>query len=96
MLKEGAPLSRNRHFYTFLTPEGRAALRIARQLRSIARDIEATDEAPIVRPEAGRVRVEIPLAAGHRVAWLEAEEFELLRGMPSVRASLPAATISPR
>ena len=29
------PLSRNRHFATFDTPEGRAALRISRRLKSL-------------------------------------------------------------
>ena len=35
------PLSRNRHFHTFATPEGQRALRTSRRLRSLQRDILA-------------------------------------------------------
>lgn len=82
---EGPPLSRNRHFHTFVTPEGREALRIARHLRSVARDIAAAAERPVIQTEEGRVRVEIPVPAGVRTAWLERDEYRLLCRMPSVR-----------
>lgn len=85
---EGPPLSRNRHFHTFVTPEGREALRIARHLRSVARDIAAAPEQPVVEKEEGRIRVEIPVRAGVRTAWLERDEYRLLLKMPSVRGTL--------
>jgi hypothetical protein len=44
------PLSRNRHFATFETPEGRAALRISRRLRSLQKDIlQCHGEGGVVR-----------------------------------------------
>lgn len=88
MTGEGPPLSRNRHFHTFLTPEGREALRIARHLRSVARDIAASAARPVVAREEGRIRVEIPVPAGIRTAWLEKDEYRLLSRMPAVRETL--------
>jgi hypothetical protein len=85
---DGPRLSRNRHFHTFGTPEGKQALRIARHLRSVARDIVASREAPLLAAEAERVRVEIAVDGGVRTAWLERDEWEILRRMPSVRAAL--------
>lgn len=86
---DGPKLSRNRHFHTFASPEGRRALRIARQLRSVARDIAAAaPRRPVLDRGAGRVRVEIPVTDGVRVAFLEPEAWEILRRMPLVRAAL--------
>ncbi|WP_373044095.1 hypothetical protein [Vulgatibacter sp.] len=85
---DGPRLSRNRHFHTFVTPEGKQALRIARHLRSVATDIAAARRAPHFARESGRVRVEIAMAGGVRTAWLDADEFEILRRMPVVRAAL--------
>ena len=36
LLEPSEPLSRNRHFHTFETPEGRRALKLARRLRGIS------------------------------------------------------------
>lgn len=83
---DGPALSRNRHFHVFGTPEGREALRIARHLRSVAEDIAATGRAPRCERVDDRMRIEVPVHGGMRTAWLCAEEWELLRRMPSVRA----------
>lgn len=85
---EGPPLSRNRHYHTFVTPEGREALRIARHLRSVARDIAAAGDQPLVEKDEGRVRVRIPVQAGVRTAWLEWDEYRILQRMPAVRGAL--------
>ena len=85
---DGPRLSRNRHFHTFVTPEGKQALRIARHLRSIASDIAAARGAPRYEQVDGRVRVDIEVAAGVRSAWLERDEFRILCRMPGVRAAL--------
>ncbi len=39
MREKGQPLSRNKHFATFAEPEGRAALRLSRLLRSLEHDL---------------------------------------------------------
>ncbi len=88
LTSDGPRLSRNRHFHTFGTPEGKQALRIARHLRSVARDICAARQAPTLATEDHRVRVEIAVDSGVRTAWLERDEWEILRRMPSVRAAL--------
>jgi len=85
-LTSDAPaLSRNRHFHTFQTPEGRQALRIARRLRSIAADIAAAKDAPRIaatpQAESDGVRLEIPLVDGKRTATLHPAEWELLLRM---------------
>ncbi|AKU91915.1 hypothetical protein [Vulgatibacter incomptus] len=86
---EGPALSRNRHFHTFASPEGKQALRIARRLRSIARDIAAAPKPPGLARDRGRVRLEIPIASGVRTALLDDAEWQLLHRMPAVRAALP-------
>jgi len=95
------PLSRNRHFATFDTPEGRTALRISRRLRSLQKDILqcqgeggearfARQEAPSSGGKEGEHRIELTLQRlrGRRVSMLAAEEFELLRELPGVAAAL--------
>lgn len=92
------PLSRNRHFHTFETPEGKAALRTSRRLRSLQKDILACTEeggrARIVRTEQveGGYRVEISLDSiqGKRTSMLQDAEFELLSALPGVREALTA------
>lgn len=93
------PLSRNRHFHTFDTREGRAALRVSRRLRSLAKDIlacfaEGTD-ASFLRHlmESGEHRVELTLErlSGRRVSILNDVEFELLCALPGVADALVAA-----
>ena len=83
---DGPRLSRNRHFHTFLTPEGRQALRIARHLRSVARDVAQARTAPRCVRVEDRVRIEIELGDGVRTAWLERDEFEILRRMEGMGA----------
>lgn len=90
------PLTRNRHFHTFETPEGRAALRTSRRLRSLQRDIlrcgEEGGEARFVRrpdPE-GVLVIELRLerVKGRRVSVLADAEFDLLLALPGVRERL--------
>lgn len=81
LTREGPPLSRNRHFHTFESPEGKKALRIARRLRSVAADVERASGTPEIR-EGTRVRLEIPLKDGVRIAWLSPAEWRLLQRMP--------------
>jgi hypothetical protein len=86
---EGPKLSRNRHFHTFASPEGRRALRIARQLRSVARDIAAASpRRPLLDRGGDRVRLEVPVPDGVRIAYLEPEAWEILRRMPAVKGAL--------
>lgn len=86
---DGPALSRNRHFHAFTSPEGRQALRVARRLRSIARDAAASG-GPLRFVEtgggAGVVHLEIPIPAGVRTATLPTAEWELLCRMPAMRA----------
>lgn len=90
------PLSRNRHFHTLATPEGKLALRASRKLRSLQRDILACHQEGrtpqlLRRVEAGgRHRIELVLERirGRRVSVLEDAELELLREMPGVREAL--------
>jgi hypothetical protein len=93
------PLTRNRHFATFYTPEGRAALRISRRLRSLQKDIlQCHGEGGVVRfarqegqeGEEGERRIELTLQRlrGRRVSMLAADEFELLRALPGVADAL--------
>jgi len=90
------PLSRNRHFHTFDTPEGRMALKVFRRLRSLQRDILACQaegrRARIFRRvnPAGDHRIELTLerVAGRRVSVLQAAELELLSALPGVRDAL--------
>lgn len=88
-LASDEPLSRNRHYHTFTHPEGKRALRIARHLRSVARDISAASEPPSLTrlPDDG-VRIEVPLPLGVRTTWLNATEWRILQQMSGVRHSL--------
>ncbi|HCF58685.1 MAG TPA: hypothetical protein DFS52_11920 [Myxococcales bacterium] len=92
-------LSRNRHFSTFDNPDGRRALRISRELRSLARDIVAQAEAGnpvrIERVEENgalvRVLVDIAQLKARRTAFLSPEEFEILLSDENVREALERA-----
>jgi hypothetical protein len=90
------PLSRNRHFHTFETPEGRLALKTSRRLKSLQRDILACRRegrparvSPSVNGRGER-RLELLMERirGKRTALLEPEELELLLQLPGVRESL--------
>lgn len=85
LLEPSRPLSRNRHFHTFETPEGKRALTLARRLRGLARDVRRCVDrgaAPEVLQEGvnGALRVELRFddVAGRRTALLSGEEYALL------------------
>jgi hypothetical protein len=93
----GTPLSRNRHFHTFETAEGRAALRTSRRLRSLAKDILTCHAeggrvacVPAGVGEDGDLKVQLTLErlSGKRTSLLSRDEFELLHGLPGVAAAL--------
>jgi hypothetical protein len=94
------PLSRNRHFHAFSSPEGRRALKISRRLKSLRRDILAcADEGRDAHfrrfaDEDGQRRVELTLerAGGFRQSLLQEAEFDLLQDLPGVRSALEAAS----
>jgi hypothetical protein len=96
LLSEGRPLSRNRHFHTFDTPEGRTALRTARRLRALQRDVlRCLDEGGNVslkaRPGLGVARaLELCIAqkVGTHRAFLSKDELELLRALPGLSVAL--------
>jgi hypothetical protein len=92
----GSPMSRNRHFHTFATPLGRRALKLSKELRSLAQDIIAQAEG------GGRIQVEqvggkvpgvkvlldiIHLKA-RRTVFLSLSEWELLLAEAGVREAL--------
>ncbi len=97
------PLSRNRHFHTFDTPEGRSALKVSRRLRSLQRDILACQRegkrARFYRHvnDAGEYRIELHFERiqGRRVSHLVDAEFELLAQLPGVRDALSPAESGP-
>ncbi len=85
---EEQPLTRNRHFHTFETAEGRRALRVSRHLRSLEQELIA-QLAQGNRPriscrrngkEIVSVEVEYRAVRGRRTAYLTREEFEILMG----------------
>jgi hypothetical protein len=80
--------SRNRHFATLSSPEGRRALRIHRHLRSIERDLAAAASVSVGR-DAERVRITLEGRRGRRVAWLSASEFRLFRETSALARGLP-------
>jgi hypothetical protein len=90
------PLSRNRHFHTFDTPEGRSALKVSRRLKSLQRDILACYQegrrARFFRHvgPGGENRIELLMERiqGRRVSHLQDAEFELLAQLPGVREAL--------
>ena len=95
LLEPSLPLSRNRHFHTFETPEGKRALTLARRLRGLARDIRRSLERG-TRPQVceegteGDLRVELRFddLAGRRTAFLTGEEYALLRRLPGMAEAL--------
>jgi hypothetical protein len=98
LLAEGRPLSRNRHFHTFDTPEGRTALRTARRLRALHKDVErCRAEGGTVRlllhPGHGEARA-LELCIAHKVgthrAYLSLAEVQLLREAPGLAEAVDA------
>lgn len=90
------PLSRNRHFHTFSTPEGRLALKVHRRLKSLQRDIltcleEGRTARLLRRVDAeGEYQLELHLERiqGRRVSMLKDAELELLAQLPGMREVL--------
>lgn len=103
MLDPRQPLTRNRHFHTFSTPEGRAALRATRRLRSLQSDLEACagegHSPTFIRHdlEDGNHRIELVMQRvhGRRTSLLQPAEFELLLELPGVRALLQSPAAGP-
>jgi hypothetical protein len=82
------PLSRNKHFHTFESPEGKAALKIFKRLSALKRDMNETEKSGgsyrVEKHEAeGKVRVEITLERirSRRTVMLEPIELELLEAL---------------
>jgi hypothetical protein len=95
------PLSRNRHFHTFDTPEGRLALKTSRRLKSLQNDLVACaregKKAWLRRIEdrdAPWVELRIERTSGSRVALLHQSEFELLCELPGLAEILAQAKAS--
>ena len=96
LLEEGRPLSRNRHFHTFDTPEGRVALRTARRLRALGRDVTrclAEGGQVSLKPRPGQpaaraLELCIAQKLGTHRAFLSLEELELLRARPGLAGVL--------
>lgn len=96
MLDPARPLTRNRHFHTFSTPEGKQALKASRRLQSLQRDILACraegHPARFVRveEEEGELRIHLHLerVGGRRTSVLTDDEFELLLDLPGIRPVL--------
>ena len=96
------PLSRNRHFHTFETPEGKSALKTSRRLKSLQRDIRSCLEdgqpASFLRHQTaeGQHRVELRFhkVMGRRTATLTEAEFELLLALPGVQQAFAGAAVS--
>ena len=98
LFDEGAPLSRNRHFHTFESPEGKQAMRISRRLKALQADIKKCRDAggassvTATKSEEGVVKVEIRLEhlRSTRHTTLDEMEYELLRQLPGVELPLPS------
>lgn len=98
MHEPGAPLSRNRHFHVFDSPEGRVALRLSRRLKALQADLLAAQQqgaaTRVTFAKAGGV-VKVELRLTHlkslRHTTLSEPEFELLCQLPGVRAALGQA-----
>ena len=94
--ERGKPMSRNRHFHTFATPLGRRALKISRQLHSVALDIltQARIGGRIVvehvegRTPGVRLSMELEHIKARRTTWLSRSEWELLLQDEAVRTAL--------
>jgi hypothetical protein len=90
------PLSRNRHFHTLDTREGKAALKLARRLRSLQRDLLACHlegRAAKLRALGGqpgehRLELRLERTAGRRISLLTQDELALLLELAGVREAL--------
>ena len=86
-MRQDSGFSRNRHFVALSSPEGRRAVRIARHLRSIERDLEKGWPARAERRD-GRVLLTVAYRGGSREAWLSGAEYRMLLDNAAVRAAL--------
>ena len=86
-LRQDGGFSRNRHYQSLSSPEGRLALRIHRHLRSIERDLRGGWSATVTRADE-RVCLTLRGRTGRRVAYLTPAEFRILRESPAVREML--------
>ncbi len=82
------PLSRNKHFHTFESPEGKAAMKIFRRLTALKKDMSECERAGGTwrvskHDDDGKVRVDITLERirSKRTVTLEPAELELLEAM---------------
>ncbi|MFN7133529.1 MAG: hypothetical protein ACK4N5_15740 [Myxococcales bacterium] len=99
LLDREQPLSRNRHFHAFDNPDGRKALKISRQLRSLARDIVEQERSGkplrVVCERDGaelvRVQLDFLMLKATRTAFLSPQEFDLLMRDHEVRAVIERA-----
>ena len=80
------PLSRNRHFHTFESPEGKAAMKIFKRLTALRRDIDACEKAggttEVKKHEnEGKVQVLVTLERirSRRTVTLDEAELDLLQ-----------------
>ena len=96
------PLSRNRHFHTFETPEGKRALRTSRRLKALQREIL------LCRQQGGAVQLHRSVVEGQhelelRFHWVKGRsvsrladaELELLTRLPGVREALVFTGVPP-
>ncbi len=104
LLAEGGGLSRNRHFHTFDTPEGRSALRMARRLRAlqceVLRCLAEGGSVELRRLPAAPAAHAVELCLSHRVgthrAFLHPAELDVLRAMPGLGEALGPAALARR
>ena len=94
LLDPANPMSRNKHFHTFTTDEGKEALKLAKRLRAFERDLlNAIDRKAQVtwfQNADGSQQLEILQQAinSKRSTRLTIEEFELLEQLPKAAAAL--------
>jgi hypothetical protein len=104
LLAEERPLSRNRHFHTFDTPEGRSALRIARRLGALRKSVLlcAAEGGAVQLGEkdrsgtSARRELRIARAVGSHRAYLSEDELALLCTLPGVGEAMAGAAGRPQ
>lgn len=92
----GKPLSRNRHFHTFETPEGKRALKLFKRLRAVGADIKQCHRAGgnshvrTTKDDSGNIVIEIELShlRSTRLTRLDHDEFRLLCQVADVQQFL--------
>jgi len=93
-MREDRGFSRNRHFLALSSPEGRRAVRIARHLRSIERDLESGWPARVERRD-GRILLTVAYRSGSRAAWLTGAEYRMLLSNPAAMDALGVNAATP-